>query len=87
MGFTLGKERDKRIRARDLFAARALNMNNGALNNAVKPSRRARLFKIIDNQRRQIFVEITLNICAQRSNIDIASRNHSRCILIIKQSQ
>ena len=87
MRLALSKKRHQRICACHFFAAGALDMNNGALNDAVEPCRWARFFEVVDDKRGQIFIEITDYIRAQRLYIHITSRNYGDSVFIIQQRE
>ena len=50
MAFALGEQGDQGVCPRHFFAARALNMDNCALNDAVETRRWARFFKFFDDK-------------------------------------
>ena len=87
MAFALGENRDQDIRARHLFAARRLHMNDRALHDALKARRRLCVLAVVDDQRRQIGIDISRQRPAQRLDIDIARPHDRGRVLIVDQRQ
>ena len=87
MGFAFSKQSHQRIGPSHFFAARALNVDNGALDNAVKACCRAGFFKIFNHEALKIIIEILYNVCFKRLNINITGRYNRRSITIIEQGE
>ena len=85
VAFALGEHGNEHIRARDLFAARRLNMDDGALDHALKTGRWLRFFAVLDNKARKFIVDIICELLAQQAHVHIAGAHHGGCVLIVHQ--
>jgi hypothetical protein len=87
VALALGEDRDEHVGARDLFPARGLDMNDGALNHPLEPGSRFRILTTIRDEVRQFRIHVLDEIAAQDLKVDIARPHDGRGVLIVDERQ
>jgi len=88
VAFTLREDRDQDIGAGNFIAARAFNMQHGALDNPLEGGGRLNPAGwIVRDQAGQVFVNILLERLFQRGDVDLAGAHHFDSVFIIGQGQ
>lgn len=87
MALALGEDRDQHIGAGHLVAPRGLDMDHGALDDALEARRRLRFLDIVDDEIGELVVDIALEIAAQDVDVDAAGAHDGGGILVVGQSE
>ena len=87
MALALAEDRDQHIRARDLLAARALDVDHRTLDHALEAGRGLGVLAVAGGERGQIRIDIQGQRRLQRDQIDIAGRHHIGGVRVIDQGQ
>ena len=87
VALALAEDGDQHIRARDLLAARALDVDHRALDHALEAGRGLGVLAVAGGQRRQVCVDIEGQGRLQGDQIDIAGRHHIGGVRVIDQGQ
>ena len=87
MALALGEDRHQHVGARHLLAARRLDVDRGALHDALEARGRLRLVDRFDDQVVEIGVDILDDVLAQLVEIDVAGAQHRRGVGIVDQRQ
>ena len=87
MAFALGEDGHEHIRAGDFLAPGGLDMNDGAMNDALEPGRWLGFGILIDNQAVKIVVDIVDQLAAQKIQIDVAGTHDRSCVAILDQGK
>ncbi len=87
MALPFGEDRDQHIGARHLLASRRLDVNDGALNDALKARRRLGVFAAIADQIVELLVDVVAKVLLQMVEIDRAGAKNRRSVAIIRQAQ
>ena len=87
VALALGEDRHQHVGAGHLLAARRLDVNRGALHDALEAGGRLRLVDRFDDQIVEIGVEILDDVLAQLVEIDVAGAQHRRGVRIVDQRQ
>ncbi len=87
VAFPFGKQANQHIGACDLFPARTLHMQNGALDNALETGRRRSFHPSVGFDVLQLYIQISFDFGAELGNIHVTGAQHSHRILIIQKSQ
>jgi late competence protein required for DNA uptake (superfamily II DNA/RNA helicase) len=87
MAFPLSEHCDENVRARYLLAARGLNVNCRALQDALKARSRLCVIAACGNEIGKLIVDVVQNLAAQGIEIDAASTQHPDRILILGKRQ
>ena len=87
MALALREDGHQHIGARDVVAARALNVDDGALDHPLEAGGRLGVVAVRGSQCRQIGVDIEGQRRFQRRQIDIAGRHHTGRVRVIDQGE
>ncbi len=87
MAFALGEHRDQHIGAGHLLAARGLDMDRGALQDALEARRRLGVLDMGRDQIAELVVDVMTDVAAQLLEIDGAGAQHRDRVLILGQRQ
>ncbi len=87
MAVALGEQRYQHIGARHFLAARRLHVHRRALHDALEPGGRQRLARRLRDDALQPVVDELLEVAAQAVDIDTASLEHGRCVVVFRHRQ
>ena len=87
MALAFGEDRDQHIGAGHLFAARRLDVDHGALNDALEAGGRLGILGAVGDEIVEFGFEIGDEAAAQLVQVDVAGPHHRRGILILDQRQ
>ena len=87
MRLALGEQRDENVGARHLLAAGGLDVNDGALDDALEARRRFRLFAVFKFQIGEFILDKFVKLPAQKIHVDIAGPHHRRRIAIVGERE
>ena len=87
VAFTLGEQRDQDIRPGDFLSPGVLDMDHGALDDALEASRRLGIFLVINDQFGELIIDVFHQGGAQLVEIDVASLHHRIGIAIIHERE
>jgi len=87
VALALGKHRDQHVGAGHLLAARGLDVDRGALQDALEARGRLRVVAVVRHEIGQLVVDIGQDLAAQPVEIDAACAQHSNGILILSQRE
>lgn len=87
MAFALGEQGDQNIGARDLLAARILDMDDRALDHALEAGGRLGVLVVIDHEFGQLGVHIFDQGRAQFVQIDVTGLHHGARILVVHKGE
>ena len=87
MAFALGENRDEHVRASHLLTAGRLNVNDRALDNALKSCRWFGILRAVGHQIVQFRLKISDQAAAQLLQIDVARAHDGGGVLIFNQRQ
>ena len=87
VALALAEDGDEHVRARDLLAARALDMDHGALDHALEAGRGLGVLAVAGGERRQVGVDIQGQRRLQRDQIDVAGRHHIAGVRVVDQGE
>ena len=87
VGFALGEHGDDDVGAGHLLAAGRLDVNRGALQDALEARRRLGVFFALGDQAGQFVVDILRNVGAQLVDIDVAGAQDGKRVLVLDQRQ
>ena len=85
VALALGKQRDQHVGAGDVVAARRLDVQDRALDDALEPAGRGRIGAAVGDQSAKLVVEIVLDAGAQLVAVDAAGGHHLRRMLVVDQ--
>ena len=85
MALALGEDRDQHVGAGDFLAARRLNVNDGALDDALKAGSRLGVFGPVGNEVVELGFKVRDQTAAQLVQVDVTGPHHCRRILIFDQ--
>ncbi len=85
MAFALGENRDEHIGAGHLFAPRRLNVNHGALDDALEAGGRLGFLARLDDEVLQLRINVLRQILAQNIEIDAAGAQHRGGVGVVDQ--
>ncbi len=87
VALALGEQGDQHVGAGDLVAARRLDVQDRALDHALKPAGRRRVGRLVDLQRGQLGVEIVRDGRLQLGEVDVASFHYLGRMLIVDERE
>ena len=87
VALALGENGDEHIGAGYFLAARRLDVNDGALNDALERRRRAGILRVGHDQTIEFFVDELLQIGLERVDIDIAAGQNGHSVAIFGQRE
>ena len=87
MGLPLGENGHQHIGARDLFAARRLDVNDRALDDALEARRGFRPLLVARHQLGQFLVDVLLEVAPQQVEIDVARPHHRGGVAVVDERQ
>ena len=87
MDFALGEHRDQHVGAGHLLAAGGLDVDRGALQDALEAGGRLGVAGAVGHQAGKLVVEIVDDVAAQPVEIDAAGAQHRGGILVLGQRQ
>ena len=87
MSLALGENGDKHVGAGHLFAARRLDVERGALDDALEAVGRLGLLLAVDNEVFQFRIEVLDDRLAQRVEVDPAGAQHRRRVDVVDQRE
>src|SRR5829696_2710951 len=85
VALALGKEGDQHVGTRHLVAARRLDVEDRALDDALEPARRSRIGAAIGDQGSELIVEVVLHARAQLVAANAAGRHDLGRMLVVDQ--
>ena len=85
VAFALGEEGDEDVGAGDFVAARRLDVEDGALDDALEAAGRGRVGGAVGDERAEFIVEILLDRGAQFVAVDAAGGHHLRRVFVVDQ--
>ncbi len=87
MGFTLGEDRDEDVGACHFLAAGRLNVDHGALDDALEARRRLRFGSSVGHQVGKFGIDVVGEIVAQFLDIHAAGLHHGHGILVFSKRE
>ena len=85
MAFALGEQGDEHVGAGDLLAAGILHVDDRALDHPLEARRRLGVLLVLDDQARQLLVDILGERRAKLLHVDVAGAHHRAGVLVVAQ--
>ena len=87
MALALAEQRDQHVRPRHLVAAGGLDVDRGALHDALEPRGGLRVARAVGRQAGEILVEELAEVGAQLVEIDPAGAQHRRGVVVVGEPE
>ena len=87
VALALGKDRDQHVGAGHFFLARGLDVDDGALDDALEGGGRPRILAVGHDEAVELFIDEILEVALERLDVDVAAGEHGDGVAVVGQGQ